>query len=237
MERIDKGYVLTTRSHGENSLIVSLLTEKNGKSSGLVRGGGSSKRRGVYQPGNFLEVVWKARLPDHLGTYRCELIRSHAANFLDTPLPLLALSSAVIILERALPEREPERELFKQFGLLLKVLKEVNWASSYVRWELDLLRDLGFGLDLSKCAVTGCADALTHVSPKTGRAVSEEIARAYADKLFVFSRFLVSKDLNVKSSDLINGFALTGYFLQRHVFGGRPDALPIQRERMIAGLT
>lgn len=237
MEWIDKGYVLTTRYHGENSLIVSLLTEKNGKSSGLVHGGGSSKRRGIYQPGNFLDIIWKARLPDHLGTYRCELIRSHAANFLDAPLPLLALSSAVIILERALPEREPDRELFKKFGLLLKVLREVDWAPSYVRWELDLLTNLGFGLDLSKCAVTGCAEELTHVSPKTGKAVSEEIARPYADKLLVLPRFLLKSGFDEDLRDLINGFALTGYFLQRHVFGGKPDALPIQRERMIAALT
>ena len=237
MEWIDKGYVLSTRNHGENSLIVSLLTEENGKSSALVRGGNGSKRRGIYQPSNFLEVIWKARLPEHLGTYRCELIRSHAARFLDAPLPLLALSSAVIILDRALPEREPDSNVFAQFGLLIELLHGANWASSYIRWELDFLKNQGFGLDLSKCAVTGSVEKLTHVSPKTGRAVSEEIALPYAEKLFILPSFLVCSDARMENHDLINGFALTGYFLRRHVFGSRPDALPIQRERMIACLT
>ena len=119
MEWLDRGYVLSVRLHGESALIVSILTEENGRHPGLIRGGGSAKRRGLYQPGNFLEVNWRARLPDHLGTYSCELTRAHSADFLDTPNKLLAVCSAVTLLDNALPERQPAPEIFGSFGLSL----------------------------------------------------------------------------------------------------------------------
>jgi len=237
MEWTDNGYVLTARRHGENALIVTLLTEQNGRNAGLVRGGASSKRRGLYQPGNLLRATWRARLADHLGNYGCEMIRAHAAGFLDTPLPLLALSSAATLLDRALPEREPVPELYEMFGGLLAALQQDGWAVSYVRWELELLAVLGFGLDLSQCAATGVTEELTHVSPRSGRAVSAVAARPYAGRLLSLPGFLLRGDTRPEPGDLAEGLSLTGYFLRRHVLGDRADALPPPRERLIAGLT
>jgi len=237
MEWLDQGYLLSARRHGESALIVSVLTEANGRHPGLIRGGGSAKRRGLYQPGNLLEVNWRARLPDHLGAYNCELIRANSVDFLDTPNKLLALSSAVTLLDNALPEREPVPEIFGSFRLLLDELQSGNWAVSYVRWELGLLSDLGFGLDLSKCAATGRTDNLSHVSPKSGRAVSKSAAKPYEQKLLKLPPFLLGGDRSPLKKEIAEGLSLTGFFLRRHVLGEQGRGLAGARERLIEGLT
>lgn len=237
MEWLDRGYILSVRLHGESALIVSILTEANGRHPGLIRGGGSAKRRGLYQPGNFLEVNWRARLPDHLGTYSCELTRAHSADFLDTPNKLLALCSAVTLLDNALPERQPAPEIFGSFGMLLDEMKSENWAVSYVRWELGLLSNLGFGLDLSKCAATGGRDNLTHVSPKSGRAVSKSAAKPYEQKLLKLPSFLLGSGRRPLPEEIVEGLLLTGFFLRRYVLGDQGRGLSGARERLIQGLT
>jgi DNA repair protein RecO (recombination protein O) len=237
MDWSDKGYVLSAKMHGEHSLIITLLTQQNGRNAGLVRGGASQKHRALYQPGNLLSVSWRARLPEHLGTYNCEMMRSHASDFLHTHLPLLALSSAVTLLDGSLPEREPVPELFALFENLLVSLKTEKWASAYIFWEIELLASLGFGLDFSECAVTGVNENLTHVSPRSGRSVSAGAALPYLNKLLALPRFLIEKDTNPEKNELIEGFMLTGYFLRRHVLGDLNKPLPATRERLIQGLT
>ena len=152
MDWNDEGFVLSARRHGENALIVSLLTRAHGRHAGLVRGGSGTRSRGLYQPGNLLQAHWRARLAEHLGAYSCELVHAHAAVLLHEPLPLLALSAATTLVDIALPEREPVSHLFDTLAALIDALDRAEWGIAYVRWELDLLAELGFGLDLSECA-------------------------------------------------------------------------------------
>lgn len=236
MDWTDEGYILSAKPHGENALIVSLLTREHGRHAGLVRGGSGSRSRGVYQPGNLVRAQWRARLAEHLGTYRCELAAAVAANHLHAPLPLLALSAATTLVDAALPEREPVPHLFATLQDLFGALDRPGWPATYVRWELDLLGELGFGLDLSSCAATGATDDLSFVSPKSGRAVSTAAAQPYRDRLLRLPAFLTGGDGDAPSSaDIADGFALTGYFLKRHVLGDGRNTLPAVRERLAEG--
>src|SRR5690349_17571275 len=173
MEWHDKAFVLAARRHGESGTIVELLTDAHGRHAGLVRGGQSPKLRAVLQPGNEVAAVWRGRLSEHLGTIICELMQPHAAGLLDDPGRLAALSAAAALVAAALPEREPNPDVFGSFGSLLEALDSAaDWPARYVRWECDLLAALGFGLDLERCAVSGVTTDLAYVSPRTGRALS-----------------------------------------------------------------
>ncbi|MGH6932761.1 MAG: DNA repair protein RecO, partial [Dongiaceae bacterium] len=165
MEWTDEGIVLSARRHGEGAAIVALLTRDHGRHVGLVPGGAGRRARGVYEPGNRVRAVWRARLSEHLGHFACELLKSRAAVLLDSRTRLAALSAAVALVDGALPEREAHRRLFESLDGLIGRLCDADgdaaWTPAYVRFELDLLADLGFGLDLSRCAATGAADGLS----------------------------------------------------------------------------
>ena len=229
----DEGLVLSTRRYGENSLIVNLLTIKHGRHSGLVRAGSSTRNRGLYQPGNHLCVEWKGRLAEHLGTFTGELVKSNAAVFFNDRLPLMALCSATAILDVALPEREPVPELFAELNQLIKSLEKTGWAILYLRWEMSLLGQLGFGLDLTECAATGSKQDLIYVSPKSGRSVSATAGEKFRKKLLDLPTFLLSDDEHeVDGTCLSKGFTLTGYFLARHVMNDANQKLPAARIRL-----
>lgn len=233
MDWNDEGFVLSAKSHGENALIVSLLTRENGRHAGLVRGGAGVRARGIYQPGNLLRAHWRARLVEHLGSYRCELSQAIAAKFLYEAGPLLALSAATTLLDLVLPEREPTPHLFGSLSKLLSSLDRPGWQTQYVRWELDLLGELGFGLDLTECAATGTKDSLVYVSPKSGKAVSARAAEPFRDRLLALPQFLLSDDQSEPSAaDVADGLNLTGYFLKRHVLGGLQWQLPTARNQL-----
>src|ERR1700751_5795729 len=184
MEWHDRALVLAARRHGESAAIVELLTEQHGRHAGLVRGGQSPKLRAVLQPGNEVAAVWRGRLSEHLGTIVCELVRPHAAVILDDPNRLAGLTAAAALVTAALPEREPYPDVFASFGSLLRALDSAaDWLARYVIWERDLLADLGFGLDLGRCAVSGVRTDLAYVSPRTGRAASRAAGLPYRDKL------------------------------------------------------
>ena len=233
MDWIDDGIVLSARKHGEAAAIVSLLTRGHGRHAGMARGGAGGRARGLYQPGNLLRASWRARLSEHLGNYSCELMRSNAALVLDDPLPLLALSAACTMVDLALPEREPHEALFESLSALIGGLGRDGWAARYVRWELSLLAELGFGLDLTCCAATGANDGLAFVSPKSGRAVSAGAGAPYADRLLVLPPFLLQDSGEAPAPrDLAAGLRLTGYFLASHVFTPERRNLPAVRERL-----
>ncbi len=238
MDWSDDGIVLVARKHGETSAIVSLLTRDHGRHVGLVRGGTGRRARGVYQPGNRVRADWRARLAEHLGSYKCELVRAYAADHLQSPLPLLALSTATAMTEATLPEREPHEAVFDQMVTLLDSLGGPGWAAAYVRWELALLAELGFGLDLTACAATGTTDSLIYVSPKSGRAVSAAAGEPYRDRMLKLPRFLLpdAGDGAPEASDISDGLALTGYFFDHHVFSPDRGGLPAARQRLVAGL-
>jgi len=191
MEWRDTGFVLAARRHGESGVIVELLTAEHGRHAGLVRGGQSPKLRAVLQPGNKVAATWRGRLAEHLGMLSCELVRAHAARFLDDPDRLAALAAATAIIAAALPEREPQPDVFVSFEGMIEALDSgTDWLARYIGWERDLLAALGFGLDLGRCAVTGVTTDLAYVSPRTGRAVSRAAGLPYHDKLLALPGFL-----------------------------------------------
>ncbi len=235
MEWRDEGIVLAVRRHGEAAAIVSLLTAEHGRHAGLVRGGASRRLRGVLQPGNTLAATWRARLEEHLGAFTVEPLHSSAALY-DRPGPLAALTSATALLETALPERAPHPELYRALSGLLEGLEAPDWAESYVRWELFLLADLGFGLDLSSCAATGRNDQLAYVSPRSGRAVSLSAGEPWHDRLLPLPAFLAPGGGAADVQEVLDGVRLTGWFLERHVFAPHGRKTPDARERLITHL-
>ena len=240
MDWSDDGIVLAARRHGESSAVVQLLTRGQGRHAGLARGGAGSRGRGIYQPGNLVAARWRARLPEHLGSYTCELAHSYAAALLDDPLRLAALASACAVAEAALPERHPYPKLYGAFIALLDGLDgEPQWAAVYARWELGLLDELGFGLDLSRCASTGVTENLSYVSPKSGRAVSREAGAPYRDKLLPLPGFLAGNagGGDTEAPDIAAALRLTGHFLGRHVFAPHHKGLPPARDRFVDRFT
>ena len=234
MEWTDRGIVLSARKHGESSAVVSALTAGHGRHPGLVRG--ARRAGGTFEPGNLIALRWRARLEEHLGNYTAELSHSFAAVVLDNPLRLAALAAACALVDAALPERENHAKVFDSLAALLALLEsgdDAEWRAAIVRFEIDLLRDLGFGLDLSRCAVTGTPGNLAFVSPKTGRAVSKEAGMPYRDKLFPLPAFLVAGAKSASVEETMDGLRLTGFFLDRHVFAPHDHALPPARARLI----
>ncbi len=240
MDWSEEGIVLAARRHGESAAIVTLLTRGHGRHAGLVRGGGGRRAHGLYEPGNRVQATWRARLSEHLGNWRCEPLASPAAAMLDDPLRLAALAAAAGLAEAALPEREPHPRAYDGFGRLTDTLQagaEPDWLAAYVRWELDLLAELGFGLDLARCALTGAAEDLAWVSPRSGRAASRQAAMRWGDRLLPLPAFLVAGGPADRLAAL-DGLRLTAFFLERHVFAQRADSggMPPARERFVARL-
>lgn len=236
MEWEDDGIVLATRRYGEGALIVQLLTRGHGRHAGLVRGGQGRKLRTVYQIGNHVSAVWKARLAEHLGTLSGELRHGHAARVLEDPARLACLAAAAALAEAALPEREPHARAFEGLCALLDALDEDRgWAVGYVEWEMLLLAELGFGLDLSRCAATGERADLVYVSPRSGQAVSAAAGEPYRDKLLPLPRFLLAPqgERAPSPAEVFDGVTLTGYFLDARVFGPAGCDLPQARARFV----
>ena len=198
MQWQDKGIVLSTRKHGEYSLIIKVLTEDHGVYSGVVRYGISKKVKFMFEPGNLLSVIWKARLPEHMGSFTCDSIKLYTNNIIAKPLQLSALSSHCALEGVFLPERENCKKVFQDSIKLIELLSVNNcsWLHDYVRWEVNYLKHLGFGLELKKCAATGLNENLLYVSPKSGRAISEDAAGKWINKLLVLPQFLLNQEKN-----------------------------------------
>ena len=238
MDWTDEGIVLAARKHGESAAIVNLMTRAHGRHAGLVRGGAGRRARGVLQPGNEVAASWRARLAEHLGTYTCELARARAAGVLHDPLCLAGLTAACALTDATLPEREPHAAVFAGLGHLLQQIEGSDqWPADYVRWEIALLRELGFGLDLSSCAVSGAREGLAYVSPNSGRAVTATVAEPYRDRLLRLPAFVLAHDdegaWDGSAPDIVAGLALAGYFLENHVLGPQNAPLPAARLRLV----
>jgi DNA repair protein RecO (recombination protein O) len=232
MDWQDEGMLLFMRPHGESSAIIEMFTAGHGRHAGVVRGGASRRMAPILQPGAQLSLAWRARLEDHIGTFTVEPLRSRAA-LLSDRLGLAALGSVCVLIRAALPEREPHPRLWAATMRLCDALMEgPDWHLVYLQWELLLLEEIGFGLDLSECAVTGAATDLAFVSPRTGRAVSRIGAGAWSDRLLPLPASLLT-DLPATRADILAGLAITGHFLAREVQGlGDPPALPAARGRL-----
>jgi len=227
----DQGIVLSARPHGENGAVVSLLTEGHGRHAGYVRGAHSSKMRGMLEPGNLVGVNWQTRVDGNLGTYALEQDRNLAGALMDDPLKLGALLAACSLCDAALPEREGHPGLFHGFLALMESMDSELWGATYVMWEIALLRELGFGLNLTRCAGGGSSDTLMWVSPKSGHAVSAEAGAPYKEKLLPLPAFLRPQRGEVTPEEILKGIALTGYFIEHWVFAQHRSGPPEERLR------
>ena len=233
MDWSDEGIFLTAKPLGEATAVAELFTRGHGRHLGLVRGGRSRRLRPLLQPGNLLRVTWRARLSEHLGGFNVELIEAHAGRILDDPRALAAIGS-LAGLARLLPERDPHPALYAATLRILRAFDDGGlWPVLLVRWELQLLQELGFGLDLSECAATGVDADLVYVSPRSGRAVSRDAGQPYCSRLLKLPAFLLDDAAPAGEGDIAAGFALTGHFLERDVLEPHGLAMPQARERLI----
>jgi DNA repair protein RecO (recombination protein O) len=229
MEWRDEGVVLTVRRHGESAAILEVFTARHGRHAGVVRGGGGRRMAPVLQPGAQLDLVWRARLDAQIGTFTVEPLRARAG-LMARRGGLAALNAVCALLSRALPDRQPHPGLYDATIALLDGLEAADRPADYLRWELRLLEDLGFGLDLSACAVTGATADLRYVSPRTGRAVSAAGAGRWVDQLLPLP--LCLRGGPADPAGIAEGLRLTGHFLAREIGQSRP--LPEARARLVA---
>ena len=233
MDWSDEGILLSAKPLGEANAVAELFTLGHGRHLGLVRGGRSRRMRPLLQPGNLLRVTWRARLSEHLGGFNVELIEAHAGRVLDDAAALAAIGS-LAGLARLLPERDPHPQLYAATLHILRSFDDAEvWPALLVRWELQLLQELGFGLDLSECAATGIDADLAYVSPRSGRAVSRDAGQPYCSRLLKLPAFLLDDAAPAGEGDIAAGFALTGHFLERDVLEPHGLAMPQARERLI----
>lgn len=230
MEFEDDAFVLAARAHGEAGAIVELLTACHGRYAAHVAGGGSRRMRPFLQPGAQVRVRYRARVSDQLGSAQLEPVGEGPSALFDDPLALVGLAAAAAVAAGALPEREPHPGAYFAFEALCGALAIPDiWPAVFVRFEAGLLQDLGFGLDLSRCAATGSLDDLIYVSPRTGRAVSRSAGEPYKDKLLTLPPFMLGAQSGLMAGDVGAGLALTGHFLEAFIFGPLNRPLPPAR--------
>lgn len=226
--------LLSVRRHGETSAIIDVFSEERGRHAGVVRGGTSRKIAPILQPGAQLDVAWRARLEDHIGAFNVEPVRSRAALVMGDRLALAGLNAVTGLLGFCLPEREAHRPLYRRTEQLLDLLGQNEvWPLAYLRWEVALLEEMGFGLDLGRCAVTGATEDLIYVSPRSGRAVSRAGAGDWAERLLPLPDVLRGVG-NAPDIEVALGLETTGYFLTHHLapdLGNRP--VPDARARFV----
>lgn len=246
----DQGIILAARAHGENGAVASVLTRDHGRHNGYVYGSKSSRMRGNLEAGTWIEIEWTSRVPDQLGQFKFEQGKNSAARIMHDPLKLAALLSACALCDRALPEREGHSGIYHGMMALIETLQTSVWAQAYIMWELAFLKELGFGLDLTRCVAGGDSRTLTYVSPKSGCAVSLREGYPYREKLLALPDFLKPESARIAVLDdedagedgdgarnIVQGLILTGYFLQHWVFAHHSNGIPDARMRLQAIIT
>jgi len=236
MEWSDEAIVLALRPHGETSGILEALTRNHGRHLGLVRGGSSSRGRAQLQPGNLVKLTWRSRLEENLGIFVAELARARASDMFEDRAALAGLNAFTAVAAAVLPEREAHVAAFESADVLLDAMTRHDfddWAPLFVRWEIGLLDELGFGLDLTRCAATGSADDLIYVSPRTGRAVSRAGGEAYRDRLLALPPFLLGRQAgDPNPRDALAGLELTAHFIAQWVLSPHHKTIPEARNRL-----
>ncbi len=233
----DEGVVLAVRPHGETSVILEVFTPTKGRHAGVVRGGVSRKMTPHLQPGGQISVTWKARLDSHLGSFTVEPLRSRAATVMADRLALAGLNAVCALLHQILPEREAHLPLYERTQGLLDLLGQSDvWPLAYLRWEQAVLEEMGFGMDLSACAVRGVNEDLAFVSPKSGRAVSQEAAGEWANRLLPLPPVLAGKG-EASEAEIVRALGTTGWFIENRLvrsLGDRP--MPAARARLLEAI-
>jgi DNA repair protein RecO (recombination protein O) len=223
--------VLSSRIFAENSRIVTVFSRDVGKTSGLARG-----IKTPIQPGDINDVLWRGRLAEQLGTFKMENIFSPFVHIFANSQKIYAMESACTLCSNGLPEKAPHPNLFDTLQSFLLSIPAENWLINYVFLEVSFLAEVGMGLDLSKCAVTGKAENLFYISPRTGHAVIREAGENYRDRLFVIPKFLISNDHRPSNSDLLEALRITGHFLKMYFYGINGAELPLSRDYLVAWL-
>lgn len=239
MQWQDEGIILNVSRMSESSLRLDVFTATNGRNAGMVRGGASKSRKAAFDIGNILQITWRARLSEQLGSFTTELLAQPAASALSDPLALATLNAATSLLMQKLPERHAENECYQSFKSLLLHLANGrrDYLPFYIAFEITLLTACGFPLDLSKCAATGTKEALAYVSPKSGRAVCFDAGQPYVDRLLKLPNFLANQGAHDGAPDhteFVEALALTGYFLNHHASEITHKPLPQSRQRLIS---
>jgi len=247
----DNAILLSARRHGETSAIVRMLTLSHGLYHGVARGAFSKANRGVYQSGNIISATWSARISEHMGAIKGELVAPNAAHIMQDALALSVLSSLCALLVAALPERHPYPKLYASAHELLQLLQagdKAHYLTAYAEFELLLLAETGFGLDLTACAATGETEDLIYVSPKSGRAVSRAAGEPYRDKLLKLPDLFLRQpgesqdpanlpvDVNFRRYDIHSALTLTGYFLEHWLFGAHNKKIPSARNVLLSAI-
>lgn len=234
MDWRDTGILLSARKHGETALILDVFTPSQGRHAGVLRGGTSRKLAPHLQPGAQLDLSWRARLEDHIGTFTVEPQRSRAASALSSRVALTGMNALLAMLAFCLPEREPHLPLYRRTETLLDLLGQPElWPLGYLRWEMALLDELGYGLDLSCCAATGATQGLVYVSPKSGRAVSAGGAGDWADRLLPLPPVMLGDDPD-SDAEIATALGTTGWFLEHRLAKAQRDKpLPPARAAFI----
>lgn len=237
MEWRDEGIILGTRRHGETSAILEVMTRAHGRHLGMVRGGRSRKQQPLLQPGNRVELTWRARLDEHLGMFQPEPLELNASRLMDSAVAMYGLQTVAAHL-RLLPERDPHRGLYETLSVMMTHLDDAELAGELVvRFELMVLDELGYGLDLTECAATGARHDLVYVSPKSGRAVSRSAGAPWHDRMLALPSFLgVAPGRGALPAQLEEGFRLTAFFFNRHVYEPRGLREPDARTGFLAAL-
>lgn len=225
--------VLAARPHGESSAIIDVFTREHGRFGGLVRGGNSRRQRPVLQPGNMVSATWRARLSEHLGVMTVDAGRAYAAEAMSEPVLLAGLSSLCALMQ-VTAERQAYPRLYDTVQVVLAEMDTPDiWLPLLARFEMALLEETGFGLDLSCCAATGVVEDLAYVSPRSGRAVSRAAAQPYLDKMFVLPAFLLDPRADADGADIQNAFSLLGHFIERRVYLPNGLTMPAARARLM----
>lgn len=236
MQWTDEGLVIAVRPHGESSVILELLTDRHGRHLGIVRGGRSRRLRPALQLGNRLAATWRARLDEHLGNFSVELVAARAGTLMQGAAGLYGITY-LSVLARLLPERDPHPATALAADFVAEHIADTEAGPALLaRFEMHLLAELGYGLDLSACAATGTRDDLAFVSPKSGRAVSRSAGEPWADRLFALPAFLIEEEEGPPPSpaDVAAAYRLAGFFLMRDVFEPRGMAVPEARAAYLA---
>ncbi len=242
MEWQDEGIVLSASRLGEHDALLEIMTKNHGRARGFIKGGMGRRNKANLQAGNYLSVSWRSRIETNLGRFTVELIHSPLGLMMGEGAKLSALATVTSVVATTMTERENHQSVFTGLKAIVDLLEDESsvqqeWATAITHLELGILQELGYGLDLSECAATGATDNLIYVSPKSGRAVSEEAGFLYRDKLLTLPAFLLAAASgSIKLEDVVNGLKLTGYFLDRNVWVVRNGGQPAARERFLSGL-
>lgn len=233
----DRGIILSIKKYSENSLIVKILSQNHGIYSGFIRGALSSKKNyALYQSGNLVEFNWQSRIDENLGFFKIELVKSFLAEILFSPIKLSCFKNTLSIIEQNIYERDSQPELFGLLSELLYNFQQPHdiFLKEYIKFEIELLRTLGYGIDLSKCAATELTTDLHFVSPKSARAVSKIAGEKYRDKLLALPQFLIIENYqDMTKQDLVDGLKLSGFFINKHLSQSQESSISNARNNLI----